>query len=256
MKILFTSDLHGEELAFRQFSKTLSMPEFDLGIIAGDLQDDILIKEEVTSILNITLNELPNKAILQSSMKKQSATESSETDSLHLALEAKAVLLRKVLCKSGKPILIVRGNHDRIDWKTDGCIVNIGQGRYEYSGYSFVGYEFTEQEKTPDEQEADMLLIEKLMHGKTILVSHAPPKGILDTLQVRDSERGKIPVHLGSQALASLKKRKAVSLHLFGHVHQSFGIVGNCVNGSYSPILRKMISIEKKEKGFVLKSIS
>ena len=39
MKLLFTSDLHGEERAFARFGSLLSRPIY-LGIIAGDLQEE------------------------------------------------------------------------------------------------------------------------------------------------------------------------------------------------------------------------
>jgi Icc-related predicted phosphoesterase len=251
-KMIFTSDLHGEIRAFLQFSKLLSRPDFRLGVISGDLQDGILQKEEVASLLRLAPQEterLPKQLSLENDQGVGSR------DYLHLALEEQERRLRKILSGCDKPVLVVRGNHDKTAWESEGNVQNIGQSRVDLFGYGFVGYEFTEFEKTPDEQDKDMPLLAKLMQGKTILVSHAPPKGVLDIFRVHDSTQGDKAAHIGSQALASLKRSVPPSLHLFGHVHDSFGILGNCVNGSYSPVLRKMISIEKQSKGFVIKTI-
>ena len=158
--------------------------------------------------------------------------------------------------KSGKPVLIVRGNHDKADWKTEGNLINIGQSYSDQLGYRFVGYEYTELDKSNDEQMADMVSISEFMNGKTILVTHAPAFGILDLMPMKDSQKGTINAHVGSKALQSLKRMKPPKLHLFGHVHSSFGVQGNCINGSYSPVFRKMISIEKTQKGFAVKSVS
>jgi hypothetical protein len=128
-----------------------------------------------------------------------------------------------------------------IEWNSTQSIINIGQSKFEMLGFTFVGYEFTDYEKTQEQQTDDMPQIESLMNGKTILVTHAPPYGVLDTVMLKGASTGAQHLHVGSKALVRLKE-KGPLLHLFGHVHNAFGIQGRSVNGSYDPIMR-VISI-------------
>lgn len=57
----------------------------------------------------------------------------------------------------------------------------------------------------------------------TILVSHAPPEGYLDTLAWGSSEPGK---HAGCQWLKEAVLRIKPKLHTFGHIHEGSGIQG------------------------------
>jgi Icc-related predicted phosphoesterase len=68
-----------------------------------------------------------------------------------------------------------------------------------------------------------------------VLVTHGPPWGILDT--------GYDGQHYGSRALARRVERGPPRLHLFGHIHQSFGIDGTRVNGSY-PLSRRFVAVD------------
>jgi Icc-related predicted phosphoesterase len=63
MKILFTSDLHGNLEAFSRFSELLDRDEFDLGIISGDLMTYNPEKEAIEKKTKKIL-EMPGKKIL------------------------------------------------------------------------------------------------------------------------------------------------------------------------------------------------
>jgi Icc-related predicted phosphoesterase len=105
----------------------------------------------------------------------------------------------------------------------------------------FVGYQYTNPyvggpfEKVEREQEADMLALERLLDRDSVLITHGPPVGILDL--VDDGQ------HVGSMALRRLVDRRPPRLHLFGHIHQAFGIEGRNVNGAY-PLSRKFIAVD------------
>jgi Icc-related predicted phosphoesterase len=49
--------------------------------------------------------------------------------------------------------------------------------------------------------------------------------------------------HVGSKALYQFIRDNPIRLHLFGHIHGSFGILGKSINGAY-PIRQKFIGIE------------
>lgn len=255
MNILFTSDLHGEEAAYSQFGKLLSLSEYDIGIISGDLQEEYITKQEVISLLGLSEDDLLEELVSPDPPDVIDLWNSRNARYVKEAIEKKAQPLKYMMLNSGKPVLVVKGNHDKTDWRSEGNLINIGQTYYENFGYRFVGYEYTELDKSYEEQMADMSLVEKLMNNMTILVTHAPPYGGLDVMPIHDTQKGTISVHIGSKALQILKQRKPPRLHLFGHVHSSFGVQGKNINGSYSSVLRKMIKIERTRKGFIVKSV-
>lgn len=56
---------------------------------------------------------------------------------------------------------------------------------------------------------------ERIPHGTDILVTHAPPKGILDKSKAGES--------CGSEYLLNRVKEVTPKMHLFGHIHESYG---------------------------------
>jgi Icc-related predicted phosphoesterase len=254
MKILFTSDLHGDLWAFERFGNLLARDGYDIGIIAGDLQDSQLSKQDVAAIIKIPEGRIIEEPLgpEERSFKRSTATPYGRL--VRQALVVQGSMIRNLLQSLSRPVLFVRGNHDVIDWPSKGNLVNLNQRSFKYFGYAFVGYEYTEFERDQDQQTRDLLDLEKMMKGEVILVTHAPPYGIMDKVDF-DDEQGRSVMHVGSKALRDLTERRPVKLHLFGHVHSTFGIQGNCLNGSYSPIERKMMSIEEVEDGFEIRLV-
>ncbi len=75
--------------------------------------------------------------------------------------------------------------------------------------YSDWAYMKTRQELTT--------LWQSIPSGIDILITHGPPKGILDV--TRDADHGK-PIHAGSRSLADqIMQRIRPRLHAFGHIH-------------------------------------
>jgi Icc-related predicted phosphoesterase len=256
MNILFTSDLHGEELAFDQFRRLLGQPEYDMGVISGDLQEEYIIRQEVIDLLGLGADDLLEELQSDDPPDKIDLWNSANAKHVKAALELKAQPLRERLLSTGKPVLIVRGNHDKIPWNSEGPLMNISQSFCDLFGYRFVGYEHTEMTRSHDDQMADIHGLQRIMNNKTILVTHGPSYGVLDGMGIEDTQKGRMTAHIGSKALQYLKKNHPPKLHLFGHIHSSFGIQGSAVNGSYSPILRKMIRIERQTKGFLIRSVA
>jgi Icc-related predicted phosphoesterase len=138
------------------------------------------------------------------------------------------------------------GNDDGIlgnglAWTSEGNIVCINQRRAKYDTYNLVGYQYTNPfvggtfEKALPIQEQDFRSLEKFVDSNTILVTHGPPLGTLDT--VFDGS------HVGSKALRDFIERTRPKLHLFGHIHRTFGRSGNSFNGAY-PSGRKFMAID------------
>jgi Icc-related predicted phosphoesterase len=243
MKILFTSDLHGLESAYRDFAQLLKSA-YDVGVIAGDLHDDYLPKEEIQRLLNLRDDDMLEELHSDEELNNpgEFLMKSIEGSYLFKALKIKVAILAGILNSAEKPILLIEGNHDLVGWHDNGHIINIDGNKVNLNGYNFVGYRHTTFEKTEVDQRADMPTIERLIDKKTILVTHSPPWGIMDESASFDY-RKKDAVHIGSKPIKDLIMKKPPLLHLFGHVHESFGIRGRFINGSY-PTVRRFISID------------
>jgi uncharacterized protein len=202
MRILFTSDLHGIRSAYKRFSQLLRSGRYDVGIISGDLMTD-------------------------------TADPRSEEEYMKRGLQA-----------ARKPVLFLMGNDDGtldIEWTSQELIKNLHGRRLLIGNAAFVGYQYTNPfvggiyEKTEDEQKLDLKMLGNIMDDNTVLVTHGPPYGVLDTTIAGES--------VGSQALRAFVDHYHPRMHLFGHIHESFGIAGTFVNGSY-PNTRKFVEID------------
>jgi Icc-related predicted phosphoesterase len=78
-----------------------------------------------------------------------------------------------------------------------------------------------------------------MLDTDTILITHGPPRRILD--KARDGK------HVDSRALASMLTYRPVWLHLFGHIHGSFGNLSHFINRSY-PLKRAFIHIDVESR--------
>lgn len=50
-------------------------------------------------------------------------------------------------------------------------------------------------------------------------------------------------ISIGSKCISEFLNTRNVKLHLFGHVHESFGMTANAINGAY-PLYKKMVGID------------
>jgi Icc-related predicted phosphoesterase len=245
MRLLFTSDLHGDEAGYRLFAGTLAGSEFDAGVISGDMQYDDVPGPELVRLLGLTPEDCVPEMDEPYVYPRVNFIGTRHEGLLKRGLSIKAAGLRRILESAGKPVLMVRGNHDIIDWPDSALIRNIGQKACRLLGFTFVGYEYTGFHRTEDEIRRELAQLRGMMDGRCLLVTHSPPFGVLDTV-------GPPPIHVGSTALGEFVRDTRPMLHLFGHAHESFGAQGRSVNGSYNPAARGMMSIERHDKGFVI----
>jgi len=236
MKLLFASDLHGYDTAYLDFSNALKEGNFDLGVLGGDLMTFPSDEE-----LKIAKGQLESE---KTEVHNQNG--SNDPKVVERALKNKQHYYKQILRNSGKPIVFVMGNDDGIlgngsAWTTEKNIVGINQRRAKYGKYNMVGYQYTPPfvggtfEKNEADQVKDFNVLEKLIDDNTVLITHGPPWGILDT-----ASDGK---NVGSKALRDLIEKRPPRLHLFGHVHRTFGIQGKHANGAY-PSSRKFLCVD------------
>jgi Icc-related predicted phosphoesterase len=242
MKILVTADLHGNDKAFVRFAEILKLNNYDAGVLCGDLmtfprEQELSrarheLESEGTAIPDRI--EMPDPAVVQR------------------ALLNKEKEYKHILRGSGKPVVLVMGNDDGLlgsgsAWSSEKGIADINQRRARLGKYNFVGYHYTcpfiggTFEKSEVDQSKDFDRLAGLIDEHTVLVTHGPPWGILDT--VFDGRR------VGSRALRRMIDRKRPMLHVFGHIHHSFGTQGIWANCAY-PHCRRFIGVDLETKEF------
>lgn len=217
MKVLFSSDFHGNGTAFREFAQTLAQGPYHAGVLAGDLLDEWLPSDEVDALLP------------ESSFQPVSLSENR----LSRALTLRRQQLQSILESAGKPVFFVLGNHDVTPWPTTAALTNLHGTTVEFQGWRLAGYRWTRMDRYPEELEADLPALVDLVDDRTILVSHSPPWGVLDG----------VPGSRFRFGLKTLHRIPAPYLHLFGHVHEYPGVQGNAINGAW-PALRRFFSID------------
>lgn len=239
MKILFTSDLHGEIDTFKSFVRHLNS-DFDIGVISGDLLEDAVTLDVMKETLSLDeddlLEELYDPEDTIEDLNERIVAYKTDPESLlSRTLIAKEKEYRDILSGTNKKIVVIPGNHDLSKWESKDNIVNVNMKRYDIAGLNFVGFRYTRLEIS-EEDEYDLLQrIEPLVDKDTILVTHAPPLGIRD--------KNIHGISIGSKCIRDLIEKRNFRLHLFGHVHESFGRHGKHINGAF-PKKKRFISIK------------
>ncbi len=207
MKILHLSDTHG------YFPPLLSGEEFDLIVHSGDF--------------------LPNLAGARASKFWDLARQESKDFQLEWLTEKKKEFN---VWRQGKPFLYIAGNHDFLtDWTFLGSnVIDLTNQDMQYHGLNWSGFSFVSQIHGFWNFEKEEIELEKLFSARLqawvennsfpdIIISHAPPHGILDIV-LRDG--------VGSVGLWPLRKylegwypnSRSPKLVLCGHIHESHGI--------------------------------
>lgn len=230
MKILFSSDFHGMEYAYRRFAYHLK--NYDMGIISGDMQEDFLVDEEIERLTGTSPKYLEKLAEGYDGLR-DSWMNSKSYELMVRALDMRAIELSNILDSARKPIFIVLGNHDQAIWNDTEFIHNIHMKRVEFQDYNLVGYRWTRLDRPHEFAELDMETLSPLIDSRTILITHSPPYGFLDGVE-----------HYG---FTWLRRLPTPYLHLFGHVHNKPGQQFHRINGSW-PEQRKFFEIDVERR--------
>jgi len=219
MRFLFSSDFHGDEAAFRGFSRTLAGP-YAAGILAGDLLDEWMPQDQVDRWL-----------------ADSGASPTLPAQRLQQALEARQRHLQAILEASGKPIFFVLGNHDVTPWAPTAWMTDLHGRSVDFQGHRLVGYRWTRMDRYPEELASDLPGLSAQVDHETLLVTHSPPWGVLDGL----------PGSRFRYGLKTLHQVPSPRIHLFGHVHECPGVEGAAVNGAW-PAFRRFFAIDPEAR--------
>ncbi|MBI4242898.1 MAG: metallophosphoesterase [Planctomycetes bacterium] len=242
MKIFATADIHGNKSLIYLIREMIKKEEIDLLVIAGDIAPKGFyqlyrngLKYDIRSAFC-----LRNRGIILDGNEQQIRTKldllgfveiSRDNYNLSLIRLRQKEALRRIceLLKTLRiPVYLLIGNDDHIsdnDWDkilSDYGIYNLNLKAYELEEFKMVGFQYVlptpwnTNNELPEDRLADELThIEPYIDRKTILITHGPPKNILD--------RTGNGLRVGSESIYRTVKEKQPMFHVFGHIHEAFG---------------------------------
>lgn len=242
MKILTTSDIHGNKALIYFLLEIVKKEHVSAVIIAGDVAPKgfyQLFKEGLKFDINSGFR-LKNRADILKGDEQQIKTKLDllgfveiPRDEYNLStVQAKQTEKLNEVCGLLKAIdvhvYLLIGNDDHIpagDWdkvlRKHG-IFNLNLRMHTLGRLKLVGFQYvlptpwnTNNELPEDELAKKLINIESLVDRNTIFITHGPPKGILD--RVANGFRA------GSESILKLVKDKQPIFHIFGHIHEAFG---------------------------------
>jgi Icc-related predicted phosphoesterase len=138
MKILFTSDLHGDCDVIKDFVRILDNGDFAAGIIGGDLLSNDLVGRDNTE-------------------------------------EMKILEIISSLHETTKPILMIRGNRDLARIVSETNIQDIHMRKVRLGRYNVIGYGYIKPRPPRALQQRDLKRLAASVDSNSILVTHKPP---------------------------------------------------------------------------------
>ena len=204
MRLLAASDIHGNHDFYRWIPLLVQESKVDAVVLAGDLLGFL-----------------------------------DGYDTVEDAQDAEAQEIERLLAPLPVPLFYIMGNDDWIDLKLRAPAFQSLQGRrLDLGAYNLVGYQYSLPfmggvfEKPEAEIAADLALLRPQVDSHTVLVTHSPARGILDTTQVGPA---------GSVSILELVNTRDVRAHIHGHIHKRFGRSGRHFNVASGLLMRAMV---------------
>lgn len=242
MKIFATSDIHGNKALIYLIRKIVKEEEIDVLIIAGDIAPKGFYQlcrkgsrydiHSAFSLQNrddiLKGNEYQIKTRLDLLGFVEISKDNYNLSAIKLKQRKKLIQICQLLKTTDVPVYMLIGNDDHIsdgDWNkilNDHEILNLNLRTHVLGQLKITGFQYvlptpwnTNNELPEDELARKLRNIERKVDRKTILITHGPPKGILD--RVADG------LCVGSESIFNLVKEKQPFFHIFGHIHEAFG---------------------------------
>jgi|GEM_PF-1004462 len=255
MKIFATSDIHGNKALIYLIREVAKKENIDALIIAGDIAPKgfyQFVKDGMGYDIRSAFS-LKNRAKILKGDDHQIRTKLDllgfvevPKDTYNLSTikskqKEKLIEICELLKTIDIPVYMPIGNDDHIsngDWDKaldDYGILNLNSRTHTLEKLKITGFQYvlptpwnTNNELPEEELAKKLRSIEGQVDRKTILITHGPPKDILD--RVANGLRA------GSVSIFNLVKDKQPIFHIFGHIHEAFGNtkIGNtiCCNAS------------------------
>ena len=205
MKILASSDLHGNHRFYRMILDIAKRSDARAIVLAGDL-----------------LGYPPGFDNVEDAQRADAR------DILEL-LEAASML-----------VFYIMGNDDLVELgPRSGLVRSLHGVRIDLDAYHFVGYQYSLPfmggiyEKTEEAIGRDLEELVPLADDCTVFVTHSPAKGHLD--------RTMLNTQAGSASILDFVEKTGVRAHVHGHLHSGFGRDGRHFNVAALPSARAML---------------
>jgi len=242
MKIFATSDIHGNKALIYLIRKIVKEEEIDVLIIAGDIAPKGFyelykngLRYEFRSVFDLKNREgilKGSKCQIRERLDLLGFIEISKDKYNFSMIKSKQREKLGRICKLLKtidiPVYMLIGNDDHIPdegWHrilNDYGIFDLNLRTYTLGEFKITGFQYvlptpwnTNNELPEDELARKLRNTERQVDRKTILITHGPPKGILD--KVTEG------LCVGSESIFNLVKEKQPFFHIFGHIHEAFG---------------------------------
>ena len=187
MRFLAASDIHGSHAVYKWLARKANETSVDALVLAGDLLG------------------YPDG-----------------NDTIEDAQRQDASAIVRILEKTRVPVYYIMGNDDLVELDpSSDQFVSIHGRRVELLNTNLVGYQYSlpfmggVYEKPENEIRVDIAYLEGLVDAATVLVTHNPAYGVLDS--------GILDIHTGSLAILDLVRNRGVRAHVHGHIHECFG---------------------------------
>jgi len=205
VRILAASDIHGNHLFYRRLPEVARRLKADAIVLAGDL--------------------------LGYPAGFSGVEEAQQADARQIV---------RLLESSAVPIYFIMGNDDWVDLEPGGGqIFSLHGRRMELGQYNLVGYQYSLPfmggifEKAEDGIAEDLADLGALVNTNSVLVTHSPAKGVLDTTVLGTSA--------GSTSVFEFIQRYRIRVHVHGHIHACFGREGRHFNVAAGDKMRAML---------------
>ena len=144
------------------------------------------------------------------------------------------------LVDMNRPVFYLMGNDDLVDIEPlSDSIRSVHETRIGFGAFNLVGYQYSlpfmggTNEKPERQIAEDLRRLDDLVDQNTVLVTHGPAHGVLDTVSIGG--------HAGSIALRDLIERRQPRAHIHGHIHHCFGRQGRHFNVASGGRMRAML---------------
>ncbi|MBL7187917.1 MAG: metallophosphoesterase [Phycisphaerae bacterium] len=242
MRILVTSDIHGNKALVYLIRRTVERENVDALIIAGDIAPKAFYTLFDAGFRYDFYSPFPlrnKKAVLSGAAQVVEARLDllGYIENPGLGLNP-TVFISKQKEKLGQicellraidvPVYMLIGNDDHIvdeDWDgilDDYGILNLNSRTHMLGELKVTGFQYvpptpwnTNNERPESELSQKLDNIRGQVDTDTVLVTHGPPMGTLDVVTSG--------LHVGSESVLQLVKDKQPVFHVFGHIHEAFG---------------------------------
>jgi len=242
MRILATSDIHGNKALIYFICRMVEEQRIDALIVAGDVTPKAFYRLFYNGLRHDFYSPFPlknKKEVLSGALREVKAKLDllGYVETPDLGIDPTVFMSKQrerlgqiceLLSAMDVPVYMLMGNDDHIideDWSSildEHKIFNMNSRAHMLGGLKVTGFQYVPptpwntNNELPEEELCQKLDdIRGQVDRNTILVTHGPPMGTLDVVTTG--------LHVGSESVLQLVRNQQPVFHVFGHIHEAFG---------------------------------